>query len=88
MQKKLTKKEQEALTLKEKICDNLKDKKTFNFEWCEETLYTAKIKAGSEAEAKTMWEMGAYDSDIEDYNYIDDSLEITEEEESKWKIKK
>ena len=81
MEKKLTKKEQEVLTIKENICESLEIKKIYNFDWSEETWYAAKIKAGSQVEAKEKWGNGDYDTHIHQTDYIEDSLEIVEDEE-------
>ena len=83
MKNKKTKKqtEKEALTLKKKICNQLEGKRKFLFCWSEDTQRSAQIEAESEEEARTMWENGDYDADIDDCDYVEDSLEITEVEE-------
>ena len=85
MKKQKTKKqkeeEEEALTLKKKICNQLEGKRKFLFTWSEDTQRSAYIEAESEEEAEVKWENGEYDSDIDDCDYAEGSLEIEEVEE-------
>jgi len=75
------KKETKETKLRKQICNQLEGKRKFLFQWSETTDNSAIIEAGSEEDARLMWDQGEYDNDIMDCDYIDDSLHITEETE-------
>jgi len=80
----MKKQTKEQIALNKKICNQLEGKRKFVFQWEEQTQNYAVIEAESEAEAKMMWEQGEYSPcshDVEEAEYIIDSLDITEEEE-------
>ena len=77
----MKKQTKEQIALNKKICNQLEGKRKFVFQWEEQTQNYAVIEAESEAEAKMMWEQGEYSHDVEEAEYIIDSLDITEEEE-------
>ena len=77
----MKKQTQEDILLKKKICNQLEGKRKFIFQWAESTENYAVIEAESKEAAREMWEQGEYSHEVMDADYLDDSLEITEEEE-------
>jgi len=71
----------EQISLNKKICNQLEGKRKFIFQWAESTENSAIIEAESEEAAREMWEQGEYSHDVMEADYIDDSLQIMEEEE-------
>jgi len=85
-QKKQSKKEKEAISLKikEDICDRLGGKK-FEICWNENVRYSTSVFAVNEKEAKEKWEDGDYpEPDINEADFEDDSLEVYEIPEEEW----
>jgi len=77
----MKKQTEKDIELNKKICNQLVGKRKFIFQWSEDTQRSAMIEASSEKEAREMWEQGEYDGDIDDCDYIDESLYISEETE-------
>ena len=77
----MKKQTKEEITLNKKICNQLEGKRKFLFQWAETTENSAVIEAESEEAAREMWEQGEYKHEVMDADYLDDSLQITEEEE-------
>jgi len=77
----MKKQTKEEITLNKKICNQLEGKRKFVFQWAETTENSAVIEAESEEAARQMWEQGEYEHEVMDADYLDDSLQITEEEE-------
>lgn len=69
---------------KKKILDALEEVRNFEVVWTNETTYAVNVKAKSKEEAKEMWEKGDIDwdsNDITDEDYLENSLEIYEDDE-------
>lgn len=74
-------KEQEKesqIELKKQICNQLEGKRKFLFTWAENVGYSAVIEASTEEDAVKLWSNGEYDADIDECEYLDDSLDIME----------
>ena len=74
-------KKKNIVETKKKILDALEDKKEFDVMWVEEITYSKTITAKNEEEIREMFDNGEIvgeNEDINDMDFVEDSLEIEE----------